>query len=245
MPIKWKCVRNSGRTNFEVGKIYKEGEGRSLCDGNYTWKAASCESAVEWLRKHLQSEVEFEEVKAMYSVGDRVRIVSEWGPGCHQNLEGAMDHWLCKIMTIDKVLSDRYFMVEDEGCWSWFEPAVSGLAEFQKADLRSGDVVQCRNGLQYMVMLDCGTAGQDVLLNTECLGFNLLSDYSDDMRYDGEDAEDANWDIMKVWRAKNYAKKFVPDNMESVFDRQDVMEVSIEDAIRILTDHFGEQDEIE
>ena len=103
MPIKWKCVRSSGRTNFEVGKIYKEGEGRSLCDGNYTWQAAGCESAVEWLREHIQSEVEFEEVKAMYSVGDKVRIVSEWGPGCNQNLEGAMDHWLGQVITIRTV----------------------------------------------------------------------------------------------------------------------------------------------
>lgn len=181
----------------------------------------------------------------MYNVGDKVRIVSEWGPGCNQNLRGHMDRWLGQVMTIKAVELDSYTMVEDGGEWVWFEPAVSGLAEFQKADLRSGDVVQCRNGLQYMVMLDCGTHGKDILLNTECLGFNLLSDYSDDMRYDGEDAEDANWDIMKVWRAKNYAKKFVQDNMESVFDRQDVMEVSIEDAIRILTDHFGEQVEIE
>lgn len=244
MPIRWKCVHSGNRTNFEAGKIYEEGKGRSLDDGNYRWQAANCESAVEWLRKYVP-EIEFEEVKTMYNVGDKVRIVSEWGPGCNQNLRGHMDRWLGQVMTIKAVELDSYTMVEDGGEWVWFEPAVSGLAEFQKADLRNGDVVQCRNGLQYMVMLDCGTAGQDVLLNTECLGFNLLSDYSDDMRYDGEDAEDANWDIMKVWRAKNYAKKFVLDNMESVFDRQDVMEVSIEDAIRILTDHFGEQVEIE
>lgn len=180
-----------------------------------------------------------------YNVGDRVRIVDSWVDGCRENSQGHMDQWLGQVMTIRAVNEECYTMVEDEGEWAWFEPAVAGLAEFRKPALRSGDIVQCRNGLQYMVMLNCGTAGQDVLLNTECLGFNLLSDYSDDMRYDGEDVEDVNWDIMKVWRAKNYAKKFVPDNMESVFDRQDAMEVSIEDAIRILTDHFGEQVEIE
>lgn len=241
MPIRWKCVRSSNRTNFEVGKIYEEGKGRSLYNGSYRWKAAGCESAVEWLRKY-EPEIEFEEVKTMYNVGDKVRIVSEWGPGCHQNLEGAMDHWLGKIMTIDKVLSDRYFMVEDEGCWSWFEPAVSGLAEFQKADLRSGDVVQCRNGLQYMVMLDCGTHGKDILLNMKDPGYNLLISYGANMKSDDESAD---WDIMKVWRASIYDKAFIPDNMQLVFERAALKEISMEEAVRLLTEHFGEQVEIE
>ena len=176
-----------------------------------------------------------------YNVGDRVRIVDSWVDGCRENNQGHMDQWLGQVMTIRAVDEECYTMVEDEGEWAWFEPAVAGLAEFRKSALCSGDIVQCRNGLQYMVMLDCGTSRQDILLNQGCPGFNLLSDYSDDMRYDGEDAD---WDIMKVWRAKNYAKEFVPDNMESVFDRHEATEVSMEDAIRILTDHFGEQVEI-
>lgn len=240
--IKWKCVRSHDRLHFEVGKVYEEGEGRSLFDGQYTWQANGCGSAVEWLRRHFTGIV-FEEVKTMqYNVGDKVRIVSAWGPDCCQNVEGKMDQWLGQVMTIRAVDEECYTMVEDEGEWAWFEPAVAGLAEFRKPALRSGDIVQCRNGLQYMVMLDCGTAGQDVLLNTECLGFNLLISYGADMKYDGEDAD---WDIMKVWRVKNYAKEFVPENMQLVFERAEIKEISMEEAVRILTEHFGEQVEIQ
>lgn len=177
-----------------------------------------------------------------YNVGDRVRIVDSWVDGCRENNQGYMDQWLGQVMTIRAVDEECYTMVEDEGEWAWFEPAVAGLAEFRKPALRSGDIVQCRNGLQYMVMLDCGTAGQDVLLNTECLGFNLLISYGADMKYDGEDAD---WDIMKVWRVKNYAKEFVPENMQLVFERAEIKEISMEEAVRILTEHFGEQVEIQ
>lgn len=240
MPIRWKCVRVGNRTNFEVGKIYEEGRERSLDDGSYRWQAADCESAVEWLRKYVP-EIEFEEVKTMYNVGDKVRIVSEWGPGCNQNLRGHMDRWLGQVMTIKAVELDSYTMVEDGGEWVWFEPAVSGLAEFQKADLRNGDVVQCRNGLQYMVMLDCGTHGKDILLNMKDSGYNLLTSYSADMKSDDEYAD---WDIMKVWRASIYGKALIPDNMQLVFERAAIKEISMAEAVRLLTEHFGEQVEI-
>ena len=48
-----------------------------------------------------------------YKVGNKVRIVCEWGEGCHQSPDGKMDKWLGKVMTIRYVGELLYRMVED------------------------------------------------------------------------------------------------------------------------------------
>lgn len=69
-----------------------------------------------------------------YKVGDRVRIVSEWGKGCYQNSKGKMDKWLGKEMTIIDVVCDRYYKMredksENDGFgWCWSESSIAGLA---------------------------------------------------------------------------------------------------------------------
>ena len=76
---------------------------------------------------------ESEENKIKYKVGDKVRIVSEWGKGCCQSLNGKMDKWLGKIMTVRYVGITLYKMVEDIednewGGWVWSENCIAGLA---------------------------------------------------------------------------------------------------------------------
>lgn len=72
-----------------------------------------------------------------YKVGDKVRIVSEWGEGCDQNPDGYMDKWLGKIMTIRKLSKNcgklAYEMKEDREenrgfGWCWNEKCIAGLA---------------------------------------------------------------------------------------------------------------------
>ena len=55
-----------------------------------------------------------------YKVGDRVRIVS--GP------PKGLNKYLGKVMTIKKVLTDNYKMVEDKGNWFWYDSVIAGLA---------------------------------------------------------------------------------------------------------------------
>lgn len=68
-----------------------------------------------------------------YKVGDKVRIVSEWGKGCYQSPNGKMDKWLGKVMTVRDVGITSYRMVEDIednewGGWVWTENCIAGLA---------------------------------------------------------------------------------------------------------------------
>lgn len=68
-----------------------------------------------------------------YKVGDKVRIVSEWGRGCFPNLDGKMDKWLGKVMTVRYAGSSIYRMVEDTEDnemhgWFWTENCIEELA---------------------------------------------------------------------------------------------------------------------
>lgn len=69
-----------------------------------------------------------------YKVGDKVRIVSEWGKGCRQNSKGEMDKWLGKTMTIRKVTPHDYYLMEEDKTerdgigWCWFDACIAGLA---------------------------------------------------------------------------------------------------------------------
>jgi hypothetical protein len=90
-----------------------------------------------------------------YKVGDKVRIVSKWVPGCRENSFGSMNKWLGKVMTIRKIDGMAYKMVEDETegngeGWFWYEPAIEVLVSrvsFTKADLKNGDIVLQRSGV--------------------------------------------------------------------------------------------------
>ena len=71
-----------------------------------------------------------------YKIGDKVRIVSEWGDGCYQNPDGYMDKWLGKIMTIRDVTKNcgklAYKMEEDREenrglGWCWNEKCIAGI----------------------------------------------------------------------------------------------------------------------
>ena len=69
-----------------------------------------------------------------YKVGDKVRIVSEWGKGFRQNSKGEMDKWLGKTMTIRKVTPHGYYLMEEDKTerdgmgWCWFDACIAGLA---------------------------------------------------------------------------------------------------------------------
>lgn len=66
-----------------------------------------------------------------YKVGDKVKIVDKWLPGCHQNSEGKMDKYLGTIMTIRGYWFSDYKMVEDNGDrsgdgWLWNNLCIEG-----------------------------------------------------------------------------------------------------------------------
>lgn len=67
--------------------------------------------------------------------GDRVKIVNEWTNGCRQAVNGAMDHWLGRVMTVRTVNRVYATMIEDAGeCsgqdnghWYWTAPSIDSI----------------------------------------------------------------------------------------------------------------------
>lgn len=53
-------------------------------------------------------------------VGDKVKIVDHWSPGCIQNCSGKMDHWLGAVMTVRNLNPLLMEEDRDEWCGGWY-----------------------------------------------------------------------------------------------------------------------------
>lgn len=62
-----------------------------------------------------------------YKIGDRVRIVNH--RTSRMNQSGKMDKYLGKIMTIKRVCSFSYAMVEDNSKFFWLDEMIEGLVD--------------------------------------------------------------------------------------------------------------------
>ena len=64
--------------------------------------------------------------------GMKVKIVDHWVPGCCQNPDGLMDHWLGQIVTIRGVF-DSFATIEEDtndsrlGGWAWHPSAIDHI----------------------------------------------------------------------------------------------------------------------
>lgn len=144
-----------------------------------------------------------------YSVGDRVRIISKWGIGCHQNEDGEMDKWLGKVMTIREVdEEEEYYRMEEDveelygNGWHWYEPSIAELVEkkepkeFEKNNFRVGDrvrriIMECED---FCKVGDTGTIL--VIDNSNCPVF-------------------VQWDNGKTsWNCKSYLEHATEENQQ-------------------------------
>lgn len=115
---------------------------------NYYDKKWTTEEIVEECKNVINKIVAkyYKETKKMkYKVGDKVRIVSEWGKGCCQSPTGKMDKWLGKVMTVRDVGITLYRMVEDIednewGGWVWTENCIAGFACEKKIVITTDEV---------------------------------------------------------------------------------------------------------
>lgn len=61
-----------------------------------------------------------------YEIGDKVKIIDKWVPGCRQASSGKMDKWLGKIVTVKKVDSDGDYHIEEDDYWYWNNLCIEG-----------------------------------------------------------------------------------------------------------------------
>lgn len=197
-----------------------------------------------------------------YNVGDRVRIIASWelGDGSEASC-GEMDHWLGQVMTIRMQLSDGCYKMDEDVCenhgdgWFWDDALIAGLADetasgqsFTKSDLRSGDIVTARNGRVYMVMLNTGVDGNDVILNlANHFGYMSLESYDENLLCRSGAGVDNEYDIMKCQRGATIITHAWMEGAElkTVFEREEIKRITFEEAEMILSEHFGITTKIE
>lgn len=137
-PHNWKVViiPNGNETKgmlYNGNKIVKKVTTKKHPNDRYSEEVA-CETVIKRL---FEVEKKPKIVKkTFYDVGDKVKIVDKWRNGCHQNLNGKMDKWLGKFMTIRTefpfgIFDDCYFMVEDKdensgNGWLWDKNCIEG-----------------------------------------------------------------------------------------------------------------------
>ena len=73
--------------------------------------------------------------------GMKIQIVDHWGPGCHQNPDGRMDHWLGQIVTVLRVYDSFVEIVEDQyerlNGWNWAPAAIDRIVAVEEIESES------------------------------------------------------------------------------------------------------------
>lgn len=130
-----------------------------------------------------------------YKIGDKVRVIGdlEWDdsrfPTCGVTEE--MQDLSGKIVTIERTSGeDRYWIYEDDNKYEWRGRMFTSIAEFQLCDLKSGMVVEVRNGGRYLVLKD----RDDISLMNESGSTYLGGSHDNNLKY-----YDKNFDVMKVF----------------------------------------------
>lgn len=137
-----------------------------------------------------------------YKVGDRVRIKrdlkqgDDYEFGVIDEMEGLKGH----VVTIARIDGNIYKLKEDKGDWNWSEEMFEKLAEFNKSDLKDGDVVTYRSGEKRIV-----TDNAEKLRGFNCIGHHYTSSFEEDLK---EAYGDTDLDIIRVERPTQYIDVF-------------------------------------
>lgn len=174
-----------------------------------------------------------------YKVGDKVKvrtdlIVDEIYGG--KLFMPEMKQYAGKIYTIYQISSKQTFYLFEEVGWIWTDEMIEGLVEasFTKSDLKTGMVVEYRNGSRRLVLRDYQGTGEDILIGS---GWRSLNDYTEDL---ADSDDDKDYDIMKVYVAINYCDTlYLLDSKcckcRVVWERKEIKEVTLEQ----IAEKFG------
>ena len=175
-----------------------------------------------------------------YKIGDKVKVRTDLivdGVYGGQSFMSGMKLFAGKIYTIRKIDSDRkYYMFQEIG-WVWTDEMIEGPVKtpFTKSDLKTGMVVEYRNGDRRIVFRNYQGTGKDLLIGDR---WASLNDYPEDLADDSDG--DRNYDIMKVYNAKDFCatlrlldKKCC--DYKVVWERKEIKEVTLEQ----IAEKFG------
>lgn len=131
-------------------------------------------------------------------VGDKVLLKNKRGDSW--NIEGKMDHYIGKVVTIDEINTETFAIKEDDGengYFKWqfdYDDIELKVNCLELKDLQFADILTLRNGQKYVIANDhmFGCHGDD---DFDC--DYLENNYNNDLT--NEDS-DTSFDIIKVER---------------------------------------------
>ena len=175
-----------------------------------------------------------------YKIGDKVKVRTDLivnGVYGSQSFMPEMKPYAGKIYTISETYFGNNSYEFEEIDWYWTDEMIEGLVEtsFTKSDLKTGMVVEYRNGSRRIVFRDYQGTGKDLLIGDR---WASLNDYPEDLADD--DDGDRDYDIVKVYNAKDFCatlrlldKKCC--DYEVVWERKEIKEVTLEQ----IAEKFG------
>lgn len=172
-----------------------------------------------------------EEKVSKFKIGDKVRIKKFKTRPYHWNSEGKMDKYSGRVVAISKIIGREIRICEDGGKWSWNESDFAP-AEFTKADLKDGMMVELRGGSKFIWLYGA-------LRNTDC----WCSVTNEDLTGSCEEV-----DIVKVGYPEIKNELFnignIRDILKSEFsvtlwERKEEKEISAEEALAVLKEYYG------
>ena len=153
-----------------------------------------------------------------YRVGDKVKIVSK-KVGNRWNVNGLMDKWLGKVMTVKEVYPTYCKMEEDKNEWSidgwnWYPEMIERRVDFTKLDLIPGEHVITTKGRALYLCLR-NNSGNLFFQGLNHHGF-LVDDYCYDLKHRDFECHD----IVRVYEFSEYSAYLTKANLNLIWERE-------------------------
>ena len=170
-----------------------------------------------------------EEKVSKFKVGDKVRIKKFKTRPEHWNPYGQMDKYAGMVVAISKIIGREIRICEDGRKWSWTESDFAP-AEFTKADLKDGMMVELRNGLKMIWLYGhkVGPQSWESETHDDLTGF----------RYETDIVKVGYPDMNKSIEG-SLEHILNLDFSEILWERQEEKEISSEEAFAVLKEHYG------
>lgn len=234
--IPYPVIAEAARDTMSLaGFNIKKGSKFKVCEvdmeeKNFTFSIIDPENDTERFVRandfkiYIQKE---EEKVSKFKVGDKVRIKKFKTRPYHWNIEGEMDKYSGRVVTVSSICGREIRICEDGGKWCWNESDF-GPDEFTKYDLENGMMLELRNGTK-MIWL---------------YGYKRsVSGWSSDTK-DDLTGSCRMYDIVKVGYPIIDESGCINSILESDFgvilwERKEEKEISSEEAFVVLKEHYG------
>ena len=236
--IPYPVIAEAVRDTMSLASFHiKKGSKFKVCEvdmkeKDFTFSIIDSENDVERFvraddfKVYIQKE---EEKVSKFKVGDKVRIKKFKTRPYHWNIEGEMDKYSGRVVAISKIIGREIRICEDGEKWGWNESDFAP-AEFARANLEDGMMLELRNGLKMIWLYGhkVGPQSWESETHDDLTGF----------RYETDIVKVGYPDMNKAIEG-SLERILNLDFSEILWERKEEKEISAEEALAVLKEHYG------